>query len=53
VNGSSIKTIEGNTSNMVKEHTYNTSDSYIAGYGHPKYSEETSTSTSTSTSTFT
>lgn len=32
-----IATIEGNSSDMVSKHTYNRSDTYIAGYGHPKY----------------
>lgn len=34
-----VKTIEGNSNNQVMEHTYNRSDSYIDGYGHPRYSE--------------
>ena len=39
VNDYSVTTIEGNSSNCVKQHTYNKNDSSIAGYGHPKYDE--------------
>lgn len=38
VTGSTIVTVEGNASNQVKKNTYNRSSSYIAGYGHPLYS---------------
>lgn len=37
VSGSTVTTIEGNTSDMVARRTYNLSSSYIAGYGRPKY----------------
>lgn len=43
VTPTTITTIEGNSGNQVKMHTYSRGDSYIAGYGHPKYSEESST----------
>lgn len=54
VTSTTVSTIEGNSSNMVKEHTYSRSDSYIAGYGHPKYDADdgvgyTTESTTTST----
>ena len=39
VNDSSIVTVEGNSSDQVKKNTYNRSSSYIAGYGHPLYSD--------------
>lgn len=39
VTSTKVKTIEGNTSNMVAERTYNLTDSYISGYGRPKYSQ--------------
>lgn len=35
-----IITIEGNTSNMVANRTYDINDSRIDGYGRPKYDEE-------------
>ena len=38
VTDSSIVTVEGNASNQVKKNTYARSNSYIAGYGHPLYS---------------
>ncbi len=37
VTDTSIVTVEGNASNQVKKNTYNRSNSYIAGYGHPLY----------------
>ena len=39
VTSSTIVTVEGNSSNQVKKNTYNRSNSYIAGYGHPLYSD--------------
>ena len=39
VTESSIVTVEGNSSDQVKKNTYNHSNSYIAGYGHPLYGE--------------
>ena len=36
----SVTTIEGNSGNAVKQHTYNLTDSSIAGYGHPKYNTQ-------------
>ena len=39
VTDSTIVTVEGNSSNQVKKNTYNRSNSHIAGYGHPLYSE--------------
>ena len=39
VTASQIKTVEGNSSNMVAKRTYSRTDSYIGGYGHPKYTE--------------
>ena len=38
VSETAIVTVEGNASNQVKKNTYNRSNSYIAGYGHPLYS---------------
>ena len=42
VTASQIVTVEGNSSNAVKKNTYSRSNSYIAGYGHPKYTEAAS-----------
>ena len=39
VSASSIVTVEGNSSDQVKKNTYNRSSGYIAGYGHPLYSD--------------
>ncbi|MBQ9685200.1 MAG: peptidoglycan-binding protein [Oscillospiraceae bacterium] len=39
VTGSTIVTVEGNSSDQVKRNTYSRSNSYIAGYGHPLYSD--------------
>lgn len=39
VSGSTITCVEGNASNMVKQTSYNLSNSYVAGFGHPKYTE--------------
>ena len=38
VTDSTITTVEGNSSDQVKKNTYSRSSSYIAGYGHPLYS---------------
>ena len=35
-----VYTIEGNSSNQVERRSYKIGDSYIAGYGHPKYDVE-------------
>ena len=34
-----IVTVEGNSTHRVKKNTYGRSDAYIAGYGHPKYTD--------------
>lgn len=39
VSGNTITCVEGNASNMVKQTSYNLSNSYVAGFGHPKYTE--------------
>ena len=39
VTDSAIVTVEGNSSDQVKRNTYSRSNSYIAGYGHPLYSD--------------
>ena len=39
VTGSSIVTVEGNSSDQVRKNTYLRSNGYIAGYGHPLYSD--------------
>ena len=49
VDGNTVTTIEGNSNNAVTKHTYNKSDSYIAGYGHPKYTEEDDDSAASTT----
>ena len=40
VNGSTVTTIEGNSGDAVKTHTYNLSSSYVDSFGHPKYDGE-------------
>lgn len=40
VEGSTVTTIEGNSSNRVERRTYNIHDSYITGYGRPRYDKE-------------
>lgn len=40
VSSYSVTTIEGNSTNMVRQHVYNLTDYHIAGYGHPKYEAE-------------
>ena len=52
VNGNSITTIEGNSSDQVARRSYTTSNSRIVGYGRPKF-EETTTSTTSTASTST
>ena len=39
VTGSTVVTVEGNSGDQVRKNTYNRGSSYIAGYGHPLYSE--------------
>ena len=39
VSGSTITCVEGNASDMVKQTSYSLSNSYVAGFGHPKYDE--------------
>ena len=39
VTSTQIVTVEGNSSNRVQKNTYGRSDVYIAGYGHPKYTD--------------
>ena len=50
VSGSTIKTVEGNSSNQVCTHTYSLSNSYVDSFGHPKYDEEDSATDTTSAS---
>lgn len=38
--GDSVVTVDGNSDNMVKRHTYKQSSSRIFGYGYPRYSED-------------
>ena len=40
VTASTVTTVEGNSGDKVAKHTYSRSDSYIAGYGHPLYEDE-------------
>lgn len=37
IDGDTIKTVEGNADNAVREKSYKKSDSKIMGYGHPDY----------------
>ena len=39
VTAEQITTVEGNTSNEVRRRTHSRTDSYIAGYGHPRYED--------------
>ena len=39
VTAKQIVAVEGNSSNRVKKNTYDRSSAYIAGYGHPKYTD--------------
>lgn len=43
IEGGKVHTIEGNASNMVKRCSYSLTSSYIVGYGHPRFDEETAT----------
>lgn len=43
IEGGKVHTIEGNASNMVKRCSYSLTNSYIVGYGHPRFDEETAT----------
>jgi hypothetical protein len=38
--GDSVVTVEGNSDNMTKRHTYKKTSSKIYGYGYPRYNEE-------------
>lgn len=49
VNGSTIVCVEGNATDQVKKLTYNLSNAYVAGFGHPKY-DDVSTSASSNAS---
>ena len=40
IQGDSVITVEGNSDNMVKRHTYKQTSSRIFGYGYPRYTEE-------------
>ena len=51
VNGSAIKTIEGNSGNMVKELVYSINSPNIAGYGRPNLDVDVAAVTSKQTST--
>lgn len=51
VNGSTVVCVEGNASDQVKKITYNLSNSYIAGFGHPKYDDTTNPNPTPSAST--
>lgn len=44
VNGGTIVCVEGNASDQVMKLTYNLSNPYIAGFGHPKYDNAPSSS---------
>ena len=43
VNGNQVTTVEGNSGDCVKTHTYSLSNSYVDSFGHPKYDEESET----------
>ena len=45
VTDSTVSTVEGNSGDMVAQHQYARSSSYIAGYGHPRYDDTASTVT--------
>ena len=49
VNGSIIKTVEGNAGNMVKELTYSINSPNIAGYGRPNLSVDVPVTSTTTT----
>lgn len=40
VNGEKVSTVEGNSGDQVKKHTYSLSNSYVDSFGHPLYDEE-------------
>ena len=40
VNGSTVSTVEGNSGDMVKTHTYSLSSTYVDSFGHPRYDGE-------------
>ena len=40
VSGEKVSTVEGNSGDQVKKHTYSLSNSYIDSFGHPLYDEE-------------
>ena len=44
VTATTISTVEGNSGDAVKQHTYSRNDSYIAGYGHPLYDDDSGSS---------
>ena len=46
VTDNSVVTVEGNASDQVRKNTYSRSSGYIAGYGHPLYSETDGAATS-------
>ena len=48
VTGTMLVVVEGNSSNMVKKNTYSRTSAYIAGYGHPRYTEPASMDASSS-----
>lgn len=43
VTADKVITVEGNSDNMVKKHTYTKNSARIFGYGYPRYSEDTPT----------
>ena len=45
VTDSTITTVEGNSGDMVAQHQYSRSSTYIAGYGHPRYDDTATTPT--------
>lgn len=50
--GSTVKTIEGNTSDAVHERSYDLSNKYILGYGVPAYGVTTTVTVADSTSSY-
>ena len=40
VSGENVTTVEGNSGDAVKQHTYSLSNSYVDSFGHPLYDEE-------------
>ena len=51
VSGSTVYTVEGNSSDMVAERSYALSDTKITGYGRPKYTGTSSSTPATPSST--